>query len=101
MSAGHEDGWALDDPPLDVPLLLLVDHQEVVGVQLDGVLYLHALHLQPVHKHLVRTAERNTLNNKDKRRRRSEGDSPEAVGADLETHAAVPRQVVGMYNHRY
>ena len=81
MSVGYEDGWSLDDPPLDVALLLLVDHQQVIGVQRDGVLHLHTLHLQPVHKHLVGTAERNTLNNKDEQGARG---IPPTVGPSLE-----------------
>ena len=41
VSAGYKDRGALHDPPLNVPLLLLVDHNEVVGVQLDGRENLH------------------------------------------------------------
>ncbi len=48
-----KDGRSLDNPPLNVPLLLFVDDQEVVGVQFNGFLQIHTLHLQAVHKHLT------------------------------------------------
>ena len=45
MSVGYKDGWSLDYPPLDVALLLLVDDNEVIGVQLDRISHVDTVHL--------------------------------------------------------
>ena len=54
VGTGYKDRGSLHDPPLNVALLLLVDHNEMVGVQLDGRENLHRVQLQPVHKQLTR-----------------------------------------------
>ena len=65
MSTWNEDGWSLNNPSLDVSLLLLVDYHEVISVQLDGILHYDAVHLKSVHEHFPRPEQVKpaTLNN--------------------------------------
>ena len=55
VGRGNENGGPLHHPPLNVALLLFVDHQEVVGVQLDGVPHPDGLYLQSVVEQFLRS----------------------------------------------
>ena len=57
MSIRDKDGWSLDNPSLNVPFLLLVDDNQVVGIQFEGISHKHTVHLQPVYKHLLRSVK--------------------------------------------
>ena len=56
MSTWYENGGSFDNPPLDLSLQLLIDHNHVVGIQLRHVPHFYAVHLQSVLKHLRGTA---------------------------------------------
>ena len=53
VGGGDENGGTIHNPPLNVAFLLLVDDQEVVGVQFDGVSHRDRLNLQPVVEQLL------------------------------------------------
>ena len=55
VGGGDENGGTIHNPPLNVAFLLLVDDQEVVGVQFDGVSHRDRLNLQPVVEQLLRS----------------------------------------------
>ena len=56
MCCRDENGGSFHDPPLNVARLLLVDDQQVVGVQPNSVPHQNGLHLQTIVKYLSGTA---------------------------------------------